>query len=179
MLLEIALLQKFILFLGYPTRALSVTLFSLLLSSGIGSLVSGRALESRLSRNIVLACLSIILIVVSYAVFLDSLFAILLPQDNLIRIFIAFILLFPLGFVMGIPFPTGLRILTASSDHSVSWMWGINGQMSVLGSILATTVGILYGFNYALIFTASAYFIASLCTWRWHKNRFTQTFTDK
>ncbi|KPV62876.1 MAG: spermidine synthase [Candidatus Bathyarchaeota archaeon BA2] len=166
MLLEVALIQKFILFLGYPTRALSVILFSLLLSSGIGSFVSGWASERKLVKNVLLACPVIIIIVTCYVFSLPSLFAIWLSQDSAVRMLVTVLLLFPLGFLMGIPFPTGLRILS-SSNQSVPWMWGINGAMSVLGSVLVTVIGITYGFSYAMILGAFAYFIALLCAWYW------------
>lgn len=117
MIIEISLLQKFILFLGYPTRALSVILFSLLLSSGIGSLVSGWKMEKmNIIRRIQLACLSIILIVILYVLLLPYLFVIWLPYDSLTRIIISAGLLTPLGFFMGIPFPSGLRVLAQSSS---------------------------------------------------------------
>lgn len=166
-LLEVALIQKFILLLGYPTRALSTILFSLLLSSGIGSFVSGRIGKRSPLKNILLACAVIMIIVASYVSFLPSLFAILFPQDTTVRTIFTTILLFPLGFFMGIPFPTGLRILNSFSNQNIPWMWGVNGAMSVFGSVLATTIGIIWGFNYAIAMGAAAYFIALLCAWYW------------
>jgi spermidine synthase len=162
MLLEIALVQKFILFLGYPTRALTVTLFSLLLSSGIGSLVSGRLVRKHqdLTSNILIACVSIIGIAIVYILSLPVLFSFWFPQDSSVRIMLTVTLLFPLGFVMGIPFPSGLRILNMVYGQNISWMWGVNGAASVLGSILAILIGILYGFNYAMTLGAAAYAIA-------------------
>ncbi len=167
MLLEIALIQRFILFLGYPTRALSVILFSMLLSSGIGSFVSGWVHKRRPLKNILLACTFIIIIVAIYITYLPSLFAILFPEDISVRTIFSIILLFPLGFFMGVPFPTGMSILTDSSDQSIPWMWGVNGAMSVLGSVLATALGIIWGFTYAMALGALAYFIALLCAWYW------------
>lgn len=166
-LLEIALIQKFILFLGYPTRALSVILFSLLLSSGLGSFVSGSVGKSRPLRNIKLACIAIIALVAIYVFLLPPLFAALLPQDTLIRAIISAMLIFPLGFFMGVPFPTGIGILTNSRHSSIPWMWGVNGAMSVLGSVLATGIGMTWGFNYAMTIGAIAYLIAFLSSWHW------------
>jgi spermidine synthase len=164
MIIEISLLQKFILFLGYPTRALSVILFSLLLSSGIGSLVSSWRIEkANITKRIQLACLSIIFIVIAYLLLLPNLFATWLPYDSSIRIIISIILLIPLGFFMGIPFPSGLRTLEELSSQSIPWMWGINGIMSVFGSVITTAIGILFGFSQAFLLGASAYFIAFLC----------------
>ncbi len=167
MLIEIALIQRFILFLGYPTRALSVILFSMLLSSGIGSFVSGWVNKKRPLKNILFACAFIIVIVAIYVTYLPSLFAILFPEGISVRTVFSVILLFPLGFFMGIPFPTGIGILTDSSDQSIPWMWGVNGAMSVLGSVLATALGIMWGFTYAMVLGALAYLIALLCAWYW------------
>jgi spermidine synthase len=170
MIIEISLLQKFILFLGYPTRALSVILFSLLLSSGIGSLVSGWKMEKmNIIKRIQLACIAIILIVILYVLLLPYLFVIWLPYDSSTRIIISVSLLIPLGFFMGIPFPSGLRVLTQSSSQNIPWMWGINGIMSVLGSVITTAIGILFGFSQAFLLGASAYIIAFLCVNNWQK----------
>jgi hypothetical protein len=162
MLLEIAFMQKFILFLGYPTRALTVTLFSLLLSSGIGSFISGHLAHDRkdLVKNILIACPLIIAIVVIHIFFLPVVIATLLPESSVVRIIATGFLLFPLGFVMGVPFPSGLHVLGIESNQNVSWMWGVNGAASVFGSVLATLGGILNGFNYVLAFGTIAYFTA-------------------
>lgn len=172
LLLEIALIQKFILFLGYPTRALSVILFSLLLSSGIGSFISGQIAHNYqdLVKNIFVACPLIITIVIVYIISLPALFGVLLSQSSMIRMIVTFSLLFPLGFLMGIPFPSGLRILSMKSNQNVSWMWAINGATSVLGSIFATLLGIVVGFNYAMMFGATVYLIAMLCAFCWYRS---------
>jgi hypothetical protein len=172
-LIEVAAVQKFILFLGYPTRSLTVILFSLLLSSGIGSFVSGRLASSHkdIAKNITLACLVIILIVSVYVFTLPKIFEFLLPLHSTLRIIITVVLIFPLGFCMGMPFPSGIRILHKSSKESIPWIWGINGAMSVLGSVFATINGILLGFSYALLFGAVAYFIAFLCAVFWIKHK--------
>jgi len=163
MLLEIVILQKFILFLGYPTRALSVILFSLLLSSGIGSFASSLISRKTIVRIVLFACLLIILLVASYALLLPSLFSLLLPQEANIRMLVTFLLLFPLGFLMGMPFPTGLRILSTISSEKIPWMWAINGGFSVFGAVIATAIGIMWGLNYAMLLGAVAYFVSFLC----------------
>jgi predicted membrane-bound spermidine synthase len=169
MLLEIVILQRFILFLGYPTRALSVILFSLLLSSGVGSFVSSYISRKEIVQIIIIACLSIILLVASYALLLPSVFSLLLPQEANIRILVTFFLLFPLGFFMGMPFPTGLRILSTISNEKIPWMWAINGGFSVFGAVVATTIGIMWGLNYAMLLGAVAYFISFICAWHLKK----------
>jgi spermidine synthase len=173
MLVEIAVIQKFILFLGYPTRALAVILFSLLLSSGIGSFVSGHFARERkhIEKNILLACLFTVSIALIYVFTLPKIFDFLLPLYSTARIAATVLLIFPLGFFMGIPFPSGIRILHESSDESIPWIWGINGSMSVLGSIFAATVSIVLGFSYAILLGIAAYFIAFSCATLWAKRR--------
>lgn len=165
MLVEIVLMQKFILFLGYPTRALSVTLFSLLLSSGIGSYISSLINRKKMARIILFAFGLIVLLVAIYGLFLPQLFATLLQLEATARALVTFVLIFPLGFLMGIPFPTGLRILGEKSVDEVPWMWAINGGFSVFGAVIATAIGIMWGLNYAMLLGATAYFVALLCAW--------------
>lgn len=161
MLLEIALIQKFILFLGYPTRTLSVILFSLLLSSGIGSYVSGFISKEKPTRKIVMAGSFIILIALIYLAILTPLFAVLLSQPSIVRITMTFLMIMPLGFFMGIPFPTGIGFAALSQKTiSVPWIWVTNGAFSVLGSILTTAIGITIGLNYAILFATMLYFVA-------------------
>ena len=168
MLLEIALIQKFLLFLGYPTRALSVILFTLLLSSGLGSFTGGFIKKNDLSKRVLIVCAFIIVIAITYSFILKPLFALMLPQDAMVRIATAFLLIFPLGFFMGMPFPAGISFLSSSSTKiSIPWVWAVNGATSVLGSVLATTIGIMIGVNYAIIVAVVCYFLALLCALRW------------
>jgi len=162
MLVEIVLMQKFILFLGYPTRALSVTLFSLLLSSGIGSFASSLVNRRKIARLIQYGCGLIVVLVLIYNLFLPQLFASLLTLEATERAIITFALISPLGFLMGMPFPSGLRILGEKSGREVPWMWAINGGFSVFGAIIATAIGIMWGLNYALLMGATAYLAALL-----------------
>jgi predicted membrane-bound spermidine synthase len=177
MLIEIASVQKFLLFLGNPTRALSVILFSLLLSSGIGSIVSGRLATKSKSvfKGILLACTCVILFTVLYSAILPQIFSALLAADSSIRILTTVLLIFPLGFFMGIPFPSAMRILNVTSNESIPWVWGINGAMSVLGSVLATVSGILFGFSNAILFGAATYLVAFLCAAVWLRMKAQQT----
>jgi spermidine synthase len=165
MLIEIAMMQKLILFLGYPTRALTVTLFSLLLSSGVGSFVSGRLLSGKTnySRKISVACLSIIVLTFLYVFALPQILEYFLPFESTFRIGLTVLLIFPLGFFMGIPFPSGIRFLGEFSRENIPWIWSINGSASVLGSTLAAITGIAIGFNIAILLGAITYFVALVC----------------
>lgn len=148
---EIVLTQKFVLFLGHPFYALSVILFSVLLFSGIGSALSSRMPLPRFTTAIagVLA--------LAPAFFYDPVFDAALHQPLGVRIAVSVALLAPLGLVMGMPFPTGIRVLAARRPELIPWAWGINGYTSVLGSVLAVILGIELGFEKVLLIAAAVY----------------------
>jgi hypothetical protein len=167
-LVEIAFIQRFVLFLGHPTYALTVVIFLLMLSSGAGSLFSRRWLP-----RTQLAWMPITLVIA--ALLLDVFF---LPRwleawvglELNARIAISALLLAPLGFVMGMPFPTGLRALAARTnsvpgnravdDNAVEWAWAMNAAASVLGSVLAMVIAIQFGLNVTLACGVAAYLLA-------------------
>jgi spermidine synthase len=166
-LVEIAFIQRFVLFLGHPTYALTVVIFLLMLSSGAGSLYSRlwlpRADMAWLPLLLVIAAL------LADVVFLPSRLAALVGLAFGYRLVISAVLLVPLGFVMGMPFPTGLRALAAAaskefsdetSDNAVEWAWAMNAAASVLGSVLAMVIAIQFGLTITLACGAAAYLLA-------------------
>jgi spermidine synthase len=172
-LVEIAFIQRFVLFLGHPTYALTVVIFLLMLSSGAGSLFS-RVWLPRTEQ----AWLPLALVVVALAadvVFLPGRLAALVGLGFNDRLMISAVLLAPLGFLMGMPFPTGLRALAsapapefpsgqARPENAVEWAWAMNAAASVLGSVLAMVVAIQFGLNATLACGAAAYLLALLLT---------------
>jgi spermidine synthase len=170
-LVEIAFIQRFVLFLGHPTYALTVVIFLLMLSSGAGSLFS-RLWLPRTSLGWVPLVLVVVTILAD-VFFLPSRLAALVGLDFGYRLLVSAVLLIPLGFVMGMPFPTGLRALAAlpapefpagegASDNSVEWAWAMNAAASVLGSVLAMVIAIQFGLTVTLTCGAAAYLIALL-----------------
>jgi hypothetical protein len=165
-LVEIAFIQRFVLFLGHPTYALTVVIFLLMLSSGAGSLFSRlwlpRAEQGWVPLALVVVTLGI------YVIFLPSRLVALVGFDFGYRLVVSAILLIPLGFIMGMPFPTGLRALAAtpapefpaSQDNAVEWAWAMNAAASVLGSVLAMVIAIQYGLTVTLACGAGAYLLA-------------------
>jgi hypothetical protein len=162
MVIEISLFQKFILFLGHPTLSLSVLLFSLLISSGLGSLFSNRFQKDSLLKKVSMISLIIASIIIIYIVVLPFIFNAFLSSDVLIRVLISGILLFPLGFLMGIPFPSGMGVMGRSYKKDIPWMWGINGTFSVMGSAFAIMIAMTAGFTGGLITGAFGYFVIFL-----------------
>jgi SAM-dependent methyltransferase len=156
-LVEIVLVQRFGLFLGYPTYSLSVVLFTMLLSSSLGSLLSGRWSAADALPRIVAAVCALILV---YAVALPRLLDATLGAATPLRILVAVVAIAPLGFLMGMPFPTGLRRAGLESKGLVSWAWAVNGGASVFGSTLTVLVSMTYGFTASFLCGACAYAIA-------------------
>lgn len=156
MFVEIAMIQKFILFLGQPTLTFSVLLFSLLMGSGIGSFFSGY-LKRNLSRRVFLVGLFIAILILLYIFILPFIFDRFLGYNLVLRLFLSGVFMLPLGFGMGISFPVGLRILKQSFKRGIAWAWGINGMASVLGSTLAVAVAMSLGFSTVLALGASVY----------------------
>jgi len=148
MILEISLFQKLILYLGSPTIALSILLGSLLVGMGAGSYYGGKIYShdavKRLKRISSLIVIAGILLFVIYPVILNE----LLAYGLALRAIVCFVLLLPFGFLLGIPFPTGIQILKQSNlVKYIPWMYGVNGIMSVLGSVIAVVLSMILGFT--------------------------------
>jgi hypothetical protein len=174
-LVEIAFIQRFVLFLGHPVYALTVVVFLLLLSSGAGSMVSRWWLPD--TRRVWLPLLLIAAALLVYVVVLPSLLERLVGLPFIAKLLVSAGLLIPLGFAMGMPFPTGLRALAGgrvdalpvppaddASGNLVEWAWAMNAASSVLGSVLAIIIAIQLGLNVTLATGAGAYVVALLLT---------------
>ncbi len=157
---EIALIQRFVLFLGHPTYALTVVVFLLLLSSGAGS-VSARRWFNR-SRGLGLLLAGIAGLIVLYLFLLPFLLPAAVGLPFLAKLAISAAILAPLGFLMGMPFPSGLRLVAA-----VEWAWALNAAASVLGSVMAMVVAIHFGLTVTLACAAAAYLLAALFSRTW------------
>ncbi|MFH1679783.1 MAG: hypothetical protein ABIH26_03965 [Candidatus Eisenbacteria bacterium] len=150
---EIPLVQRFILYLGHPVHALSVVLLSLLVGSGIGSLVAQRPSVRLLWIPLAATVAGVIVL----ALFLPRLFGASLAAPFPARVLLSFALLFPLGFLMGMPFPAGIRALGKERAGMVPWVWGVNGATSVAASVLATLLAISFGFRAVLLIGGAVY----------------------
>ncbi|MGC2323366.1 MAG: hypothetical protein WA463_12105 [Terriglobales bacterium] len=164
-LVEIALIQRFVLFLGHPTYALTVVVFLMLLSSGAGSALSRRLLaKTRLVRPVLGA---IAVLVTAYIFALPRVLGTLVGWPFAAKLGVSGALLAPLGFIMGMPFPTGLRQIATADGSTIEWAWAMNAASSVLGSVLAMVVAIELGLSAALAGGAAAYVAALLLTLTW------------
>jgi hypothetical protein len=154
---ELALLQNLTLLLGHPIFTLSVLLFTLLAASGLGSYAGGRF-------PIRAVCLSIAALGAAYAFALPKAVPALLPLALAARIAIAAALLAPLGFLMGMPFPRGLRVAGQGPLPAPPFYWGLNGVMSVIGSVGTVVVAVTAGFRAAMVAGSACYVLAAFAS---------------
>ena len=160
MFVEIALIQRLIPVLGEGVYAISAVLFSILLSSGAGSYLSGRFDSiKKYSLGIVLALPFLILF---YLLYFHYAIEMMMGFSLAGKYIITFFLLVPLGIFMGIPFPTGMWLIGKSEERFIPWAWCINGCFSVISSVLAMLIALSFGFTSLQVFAALCYAIAFL-----------------
>ena len=160
MLLEIVLIQKFILFFGNPVYAAAFVICSLLLSSGAGSYYSSRLLPTRTVMRKIL--LLIVLILLLYTFFLSPLLYAVTGYPDFLKVFISLTLVVVPAILMGMPFPLGLRALEGCGEKNIPWAWGINSCVSVISAALASLLAVETGFSFVIFFAAVFYAISML-----------------
>jgi ABC-type enterochelin transport system permease subunit len=127
---------------------------------GLGSFFSKKILNDSLIKKILFASLAIILLGIALFTFIPIIFNKLLAYSITIRAVISILIILPLGFFLGIPFPAAIQILNHENlKKYIPWMYGINGMMTVLGSVLAVIISMVYGFTQAFIIGLGFYFI--------------------
>ena len=151
---ELALLQQLTLLLGHPIFTLSVLLFTLLAASGVGSRLSHRFKMRPV-------CLGIAVLGVAYAMALPRAIPALLPLSQVARVAIAVALIAPLGFAMGMPFPRGLGLTGHGPFPAPPFYWGLNGILSVIGSISTVIAAVTLGFQAAMVLGSLCYLAAA------------------
>ena len=159
MLIEIAFIQKFILFLSHPLYAIAVVLSSFLVFAGLGSAVSGKW---EIKAPVFPIALGISVLAVLYIHLLPPLFQQLISLPDIVKIIISAVLIAPLAFLMGMPFPLGLSRVAQLFPERVAWAWGINGCASVMGAVLATIMAIHSGFLLVVITAVLLYILAAV-----------------
>lgn len=162
MMIEISQLQRLSIFLGHPTYSLAVVLFSLLLSSGIGSyttskinFAAGQGKAALLRLALLLATLFIFGLVTPAVI--DP----LQSSANSVRIITAASILFPVGLFLGMAFPLGMKLAARQAEGLTPWLWGINGATSVCASVLAVAISLSYGIA-ATFWAGLACYVAAL-----------------
>ncbi|MCG6921709.1 MAG: hypothetical protein LJF15_11600 [Acidobacteria bacterium] len=160
-LVEVAMIQKCILFLGHPVYALAVVLFGLLVFSALGSWRSSGIPDAELVRRVLRHIGFLVAVLLLYAATLTPLFQNTVDLPRGTRIAITVLLLAPLGLAMGVPMPSGIRVLSRRAPGLIPWAWGINGAASVTGSIAALVLALFAGFTQVLLMGTGFYVVAA------------------
>jgi hypothetical protein len=155
-LLEIVLLQKLSVFLGGPAYSMSITLFTILLSSGVGSFLS-RNWSARPFRLLAIVIPLLVAVVIAELFLLRYALPRLMYLSHPLRAAAAVVMVAPLGLLMGMPFPAGLRQVQGFRPELAPWAWGVNACATVLGSVLCVLISSLSGFNVVLLLAAGIY----------------------
>jgi hypothetical protein len=156
MLLEISLIQQLTLFLGYPTHSLTVTLFALLVSTGLGSLASGR--YRRPAAALLALSGVLVVLVAAYRLLATPLLVQAFGWPFAGRVALCVAIVAPLGFCLGGFMPLGLRTVRATSQF-VAWAWATNAFASVVGSVLTTVLSMVIGFRAVMLTALVVYLI--------------------
>jgi predicted membrane-bound spermidine synthase len=151
---ELSLLQHLTLLVGHPIFTLSLLLFTLLASGGIGSAISARV-------PIRIACLGVVVLGVAEALLLPRLVPVLLPLSLSGRMLMAALFITPLGLLMGMPFPRGLQETGRGPLPPPPFYWGLNGILSVIGSVTTVFIALQAGFQVAMFVGCACYLIAA------------------
>ncbi|MCH7822117.1 MAG: SAM-dependent methyltransferase [Proteobacteria bacterium] len=162
--IEMAFIQKFILFLSHPLYAVAVVLSGFLVFAGLGSALSeplARKLEARGRSAVVCAAGAIALLTLLYVFVLPWVFRWGIGYADGVKIGLSIALIAPLAVAMGMPFPLGLKRVAETAPDFIPWAWGINGFASVMSAVLATLLAIEFGFTFVLMLALILYAIAA------------------
>jgi hypothetical protein len=156
------MIQMLTLFLGYPSYSLSVTLFGLLMASGLGSLASG-AYRGRRDRALIVLLAVLLALMLFYRFGLDVLVQRFAGAALPVRCVLAILLIAPLGLCLGAFMPLGLATVAGvAGDHRdefIAWAWAVNGFFSVISSIASTILAMTVGFKLLLLIAVGVYVV--------------------
>jgi hypothetical protein len=161
MLVEIFLMQKLVFFIENPIFATSIVIMTLLVISGLGSVFSNR-FANKPAFGVKIAAIGITASLVFYMFGLTPCLRLMLGLPFFVKVLLSIVFIAPAGFFMGIPFPTGLSTLSANRERLLPWAWGMNGALSVTGTVFARLLSISTGFFWVLLCAIVLYIIAAL-----------------
>jgi MFS family permease len=159
MFIEVCLIQKLALFLGYPSYSLTVTLFSLLISSGVGSLLSDRY-SSRRNRAFAFLFAYLVALILALQFAFPVISELFVRSGLAVRVVVAVICLAPVGLGLGAFMPIGIKTVSSLTVHRkqyVAWAWAVNGFFSVVASVLSTILSMTIGFNLVFLLALVIY----------------------
>ncbi len=172
MFVEIALIQRLNVFTGHPIYALGILLFTLIASTGLGSFISDYLPLTRKPWIYFFPIITALSIVALNAV-LYQLLSHMISEETGTKILMSILVIFPTGMLMGLFFPTGMRLLQASYERETPWFWALNGIASVLCSALAVFFSIVMGISTNFYIAAIAYALILWCIYNLRRERAT------
>ena len=161
-LIEIVLIQKFILFMGNPTYSITVVLFAILTAAGCGSFLSGK-LPWNLKKVLLVVVIGIVLLSWLLLIVSPLVFKTFLGSSMAVRMLVSIAFITPLGVFMGMPFPLGITLTNQVSKRFIPWVWGINSYATVLGTVLCVIFALSFGFK-AVMFIACGIYLVGMLT---------------
>ena len=163
MLVEISQMERLVIFLGHPVYALSVVLFTLLLSSGLGSFATQRLDNEDLERAVPSRLGLLLFVLTLFGFITPAIIDNLQSASNTVRIAASVAILAPIGFLMGMPFPMGMRAASSASSASdlTPWLWAMNGSTSVLASVVAIVIAMNAGISASFWTGCVCYLVAA------------------
>jgi hypothetical protein len=162
MLVETSQVQRLIVFLGHPTYGLSVVLFALLLSSGIGSFLTQGVRDVDLGAAGAWRLMALLVVLVAFGVLTPAITGAATGATTPARIAIAVALLSPPGLFMGMAFPLGMRLAGGRAAALTPWLWGVNGATSVLAAVLSVAIALSWSISTSFWTGVAAYVMAWL-----------------
>jgi len=158
-MLQIAMVQKFTLFLGQPVITLLTVIATMLIASGIGSMFSFKFLGNNRKRLIFIFII-ITILCVAVGLLNPVIFSSMVRFDLIWRILVSAALIFPLGFFLGMPFPIGLSLIKDSERKYVAFAWAVNGFFSVIGTVASIILAMIFGFKFVFILCGCIYLLS-------------------
>ena len=160
MLIETSQMQRLIIALGHPTYGLSVVLFAMLLSSGVGSYLTASVNSDAVNDAGRRRLLVLVVILAGFGLITPVATEWSQPMTTPIRIITAVLLLFPAGLFMGMAFPLGMKLAAARAQELTPWLWGLNGAASVLASVLSVCIALTWSISTAFWTGCACYIVA-------------------
>jgi len=170
MLVEISQMQRLIIFLGHPIYGLSVVLFALLLSSGLGSYSTQRIIMPDMANSAILRLAFLLCALIIFGVITPHAIRMFQGAETILRILVAVAILFPLGLFMGMAFPLGIKRASGESTAIIPWLWGLNGAASVCASVLAVVIALGSGISISF-WTGFLCYLAAFFSFAWSCRR--------
>jgi hypothetical protein len=158
-LIELVFIQLFMKLIGYPLYTYSTVVFALLLSAAVGSAASGKmniSVNERWAWPFVSILIMGVILIFSHTAIFDF----FLTSATPVRILTAVMMIFPIGFFMGMPFPLGILAIKKQPAGAIAWAWGLNGLFTVIGGLLSVILSIFIGFKATIWIALAIYCLA-------------------